>query len=385
MRPSVIGETLVACLCESPGLPSPKLRRSLAGGDHDRLSAAADHHGVAAWVHAMACAAKADALAARLEPALFRAQLSRTQTAADLSVAATALDHASIPWLVFKGPVLDEVIHQPPYYRAYSDLDLLVPAPRLGDALEALEATGAVVLDENWAMFRQALPGEVHLRLPYGSVADLHWHFLGTVADRTRFRFDMAGILARRRSLPVAGIEVATMDAVDTLVHVAFHAASHGGNRLLWLKDIEQCVLHEPPAWDVVTARSDQWGVSLSAATMLARTRQVLGLAVPDRVLRSLGYRPPWSTLTGAIDRLTPTERTRGGRSLSGMTAAAAGKDQWESLAPIVRRTARAVAHPRNMPPPGPSRDPANPSSPLHPSGGTEGRGQYLSAVAQEA
>jgi hypothetical protein len=365
----------------------------LAAVDRDQLMAAAARHGVEAWVYTVAAAvpagtpesAPASELASRLEPAMARSRLVRTQAHADLSIAAAALDGTSIPWLTFKGPVLDEAIHQPPGLRAYGDLDLLVPARSFEGAVDALERAGAVVLDRNWTLFRRCPPEEIHLQLPYGSVVDLHWHFLGTISDRRRFGIDVAGMLHRRRWVQIAGLQVPTMDVADTLIHVALHAASHGGNRLLWLKDIEQCVVHDAPDWDLVTLRCQEWDVGLAVSTMLARTGHILDLAVPDWVLRALGFRPPWSALARSLDRLTPTHRSYGGRSLAGMIAAAAGSNQWESLGPLARRTARAARHPWNMPPPGPSRDPADPFSPLHPSGGLADRTGYLAAVARES
>jgi len=349
------------------------------------LVAAADYHGVEAWVHAAASAAHAPALAARLEPALLRAGLARTQTVSDLCVAASAFDGEAINWLTFKGPVLDEVIHQPPHMRAYGDLDLVVPARSMGRAVEVLEEAGGSVIDQNWTLLRRTCLGELHLRLPFGSLADLHWHFIGTTAERSRSRIDMAGVINRRRLVRVAGLDVPTMDAVDTLIHVSVHAAKHGGNRLLWLKDIEQCALREKPDWDLIVARCLEWRVNLPVATMLSRTRHVLGLAVPDQVFRSLKYRPAWSTLTVVVDRLAPTPRTRGGRSLAGMTAAATGSNQRESFVALAGRTARAVSHPRHMPPPSGSRDASDPTSPLYSTGGSVGRDEYLAAIANQA
>jgi hypothetical protein len=143
--------------------------------------------------------------------------------------------------------------------------------------------------------------------------------------------------------------------------------------------------VHGEPAWDIVTARCHEWDVGLAVSTMLARTGHILDLAVPDWVLPSLGYRPPWSAIARSLDRLTPTHRGSGGRSLAGMFAAAAGSNQRQSLAPLARRTLEAARHPWNRPPPGPSRDPSDPFSPLHPSGGPEDRSGYLAAVTRES
>ncbi len=224
--------------------------------------------------------------------------------------------------------------------------------------------------------------GEVHVRLPHGTPADLHWHFFAEARDQSRFAVPMDEVLARRRMVQIGDMEVPTLDKVDTLVHVALHAAHHGGDRLLWLKDIEQCVLHEAPPWDATVARCNQWGVSLAVATMLDRTSRVLGLALPGGMLRSLGYRPPWSTLARCLDRLEPTPQALGDRSLTRMMTVVAGKDQWRSILHLAQRGAWAATHwSYGRPDP---QDSSDQYSPLHPTGGPDGRARYLAAVADQ-
>lgn len=376
---SSVGETLVASLHAGPST-TPRLRHLLAEVDWDELRTAAEFHGVENWVYAAAArASSAPALVAGFEAARLRQDLLRAQVVADLSLAAASLNGASIPWLAFKGPVLDEVIHRPPRLRSYGDLDLLVSVRSLGQALEVLEQTGAVVLDKNWAHLSQDHSGQLHVRLTHGTLADLHWHFVNQGSDQSRFRIDIDDVLARRRMVRIGELDIPTLDAVDTVVHVAIHAAHHGGDRLLWLKDIEQCVLNETPPWDAIAARCDEWGVGVAVATLLARTRRVLGLALPDQVLHSLGYRPPWSTLTRTLDRLAPTESALGDRSLARMTAGVASGDQKQSFVTFTRRSAWILAHwssARTRP-----RDPEDQSYPLQATGGSDGRAQYLAAI----
>src|SRR5205085_2726171 len=73
---------------------------------------------------------------------------------------------------------------------------------------------------------------------------------------RRATRISMEDVFARARSVTVDGVEVRTPDAVDTLIHLALHACLAGGGRFVWLKDIEQAVANDRPAWEEVVRRS---------------------------------------------------------------------------------------------------------------------------------
>jgi hypothetical protein len=53
---------------------------------------------------------------------------------------------------------------------------------------------------------------------------------------------------------------------------------------LLWLKDIERASALLEPSWPTVIERARDWHVAAPVGLMLARTREVLGSAIPDDV-----------------------------------------------------------------------------------------------------
>lgn len=206
----------------------------------------------------------------------------------DLRWFATLMHERSIPWVTFKGPVVAQLLYRPASVRAFQDLDLAIPRERFADAIDALEAARAPLLDENWRLIRRESRGQLHVGLPLGTLADVHWHLLNRAGVRRSFAIDMDEIFGRARDLEVEGIPVRTFDAVDTLVHVALHAALAGADRLSWLEDCRRSIEVEQPAWEAVVLRARSWRAGAPIAVTLRRARDLLGVTVPEWVLHAL-------------------------------------------------------------------------------------------------
>ena len=270
-----------------------------------------------------------------------------------------------------KGPSLAEVLYADPLLRAYQDLDLVVRAEQLPDAIVALEASDHRMLDANWDLLLELRPGEVHMSGPAGTVIDLHWHLLNSADLRDQFPIDMEGLFARSVPASIGEVVVRTLEPVDRLVFVALHACISGGDRLIWLKDVAACA-REPLEWTTVSERADAWRVRNALSLMLHRADRVVG-SDPTHPL-GIEARSPLVWLDALADRLAPVENTLGKRSTARLSRAAAGDDAMSSsleFGRLVRAWLRRGA-PRdeiNRI----ERDPANRSSPLHPSGGDGG------------
>jgi hypothetical protein len=296
-----------------------------------------------------------------------------------------ALSEAGIPWLALKGPVLAEAVYARSDLRAYADLDLLVPPVWLGPAMGALEGAGCRVVLRNWDLARRRRLGQVALVAPGGVDVDLHWHPFSEPAVRAAFPVDVDGLFRRARVVPVAGRPVPTLSPADTLVHTALHAMAAGGNRLVWMKDVEQCVA-QPLDWDEVVAGAPAWGGSLAVAAALQRASAALGFALPPGLLRSLlrsagrGGRG-WLAASRAVDRLAPVERATGHRSVARLVARATRSSTSTSVGAAVRAALRAPSA-RAWSPPATDADPTSEGSILHDAGGDEGRAAYLAEVA---
>lgn len=387
-RPATrVGRILVTCVRREPPRRGA-LDAALGGVNFAELSAAAAFHRVVAYVleRLRDASSVAHADLGRMEQ-LYQVQVrDHLRALHDLTRVGKALDRAGVPWLVIKGPVLARLYPRPDF-RSYSDIDLIVPGAYLRDALVLLDDGVNTMIDRNWVRLRHTAAGEVHLRLAHGTTADLHWHLINRAKLRRTFPIDMSSLFQRARSVQLGACPARTLGRADTLVHLGLHGCLSGGNRLVWLKDIEQCLAQEPPEWDEVVSRAREWGADLALAAMLARVRRVLSVEVPVWVGRSLSPNGGWRALVMAADRMAPLERSTGRRSLPRMMALSTESDIRSTLASFARHAGAWFAEYGFLDRgsvPGPDRDPTSRESAMHTAGGDADRSAYLAAVVAE-
>ncbi len=310
-----LGTALVVCTADRP---VETRRRVLEQFGDDELAQLAQH---AAWhrvVPFLAAAVRTSGVAVSDEAVASLARTHATRTAAhlrvlaDLDAVVASLSEGAVPFLIVKGPVLSEYLYPSPDLRTYEDLDLLIPPGSFERAVDALRASGSVLLDRNWALTRADTRGQLHLQLPMGTLADVHWHLLNRENVRDGFSITTDELFERSREVVVGDRSVPTLDPVDTLLHVALHAALSGGDRLIWLKDIERALAVDQPDWDEVIRRARAWKAGRSIAVTLNRARRSLGAPVPDDALDALFASRLWRHISDWIDHRSPTERSVG-------------------------------------------------------------------------
>jgi hypothetical protein len=340
-----IGRALIAAMRPpedggaSGGDPSVHLR----GLETERIVAAARLHGAAGYLSAALRHSEGPAADPELVDSLATAYHLglgiAMRTTADLGEAAATLDGVGIPWMVVKGPVLER-LHPEPGMRPYDDVDLVVPARSFAEAMDALDADRSGILDRNWSLVRREQRGQVHVIMPHGSLADLHWHLVNR--DRAPFVIPMDELFERARHVDVGGLTVPTLDPTDTVIHACLHDYLSGGHRLIWMKDLERALAMDPPDWDSLVERARAWRVSVPTAAMLSRSARLLGAAVPQEVPAALGASVR-RRLDGAATRLVRPERATGAWSPAALPARLLGRP-----APVwlyARRFARRIGH----------------------------------------
>lgn len=286
----------------------------------------------------------------------------------ELAQVKPALDASGARWAVIKGPALVEPLYGAPGRRPYADLDLLVDPAGFRDAVTALEDAGSRLLDRNWLVLRRDLRGEVHLVLPGGTPLDLHWNVLNM--NRRRMWIETSELLERAPALDLGGLTVRTLDPTDTVLHLAVHGGTSGGDRLIWLKDIERAVALRPPSWQVLVERARGWNVAGPVGFMLARSAAILGADVPEGVTRVLLGRGS-TALIQFVDRISPWELALGRLTAANLVVARGiAHGRVGGLRWMVERMVRNL-------------DPREPeaSSALTPSGGDQDRDAYFDAV----
>ena len=341
--PAAFGRALVACVTDRSPDDRAAALEAFQGEDLARLAFHALHHRVVPYLYlglrSSGLDVESEALASLQRTYAVRAG-EHLRALTDLEAFRAALDPTGVPFLVVKGPTLAERLYPSPDLRAYDDLDLLVPPASFEAVIDALESAGFTLLDRNWELIRQERRGQLHLRLTNGTLADVHWHLLNREIVRDSFRLPIEDLFDRAREVDIAGRLTRTLDPADTLLHLCLHASLSGGDRLLWLKDIERAVVVDAPSWDDVVERARAWHAGPSVAIVLARTRRTLGTPVPDEVLGALTGR--WHLWLGAaIDRTWPVETSTGRVTPAVLWAQVARAGWGASLRTLVGRAER--------------------------------------------
>jgi Uncharacterised nucleotidyltransferase len=256
---------LRCCLLDDGSATAPLERIVRDGGVEDLLERAAEHRVLGALEPQIRQVPGVDpAILERLARQAVGHAAHQLRIIEGLRWFGALMDAEGIPWLTFKGPVVAQLFYRPVVLRTFQDLDLLVHRADFRRAIVALEREGGALLDRNWKLIGREGRAQLHVALPLETEADVHWHVLNRHTIRSSFTLDMQGAFERARTVDVEGIAATTFDAVDTIVHLAVHAALGGADRLSWFDDIRRSILVESPPWDAVIERARSWGAGAS-------------------------------------------------------------------------------------------------------------------------
>ncbi len=347
-----------------------------------RLLDAARFHRVEGCAHAtlgdVALAEDAVGELARARRAATAAHLVAVRALADI---AALLAPADIPVVVVKGPALSSLLYGDPGLRTYGDLDLLVPQQRFAEAIRLMESHGYRHVIRNWVAVERFRAAE--LTMTKGGIGvDVHWDLTYAHYTRRRLRLDAAAMIERARPVRIGGVETSTLDPVDTLVHLAVHAALAGCDRLVWFKDIERALHVGRPNLDEVVRRATTGGCGGAVGIALRRAAASMQIALPDDLVPRLAGTP-----LAAVDRLCTAGRflapTRHGRVTGRLLARSATSDLRSTAVEAAATAAwslKAVARDRKL---YDRIDPDNPNSIVHPRGDERDKDAFLDAVAR--
>lgn len=245
-----------------------------------------------------------------------------------------------------------------------------------------MEQAGCTLLDANWPLLTRLRVHELRVFTPSGGIIDLHWSLGAEQAPRDNSPTADA-LFGRSREITVEGLPVRTLAWADTVVHLAVHAASSGGDRLIWYADLRAALAAAPTGGDeALVHRASDWGARPALHLMLVRGRRAVGLQPSTTLLRGLAEGGPGITWTGLVqgaDRLAPVVGAIPGRaSISRIIARSARRNAGASWLALMTKTGRAVRQPRWNSAAARSLDPR---SGLFPAGGATGRAAFLSQV----
>lgn len=233
-----------------------------------------------------------------------------------------ALAGLGVPLILLKGAAYTLTGLPPAHGRLFSDIDVLVPEERLGEAEAALMLAGWAGThhdDYDQRYYRQwmhELPPMRHLRR--ASMIDVHHAILPKTAA---LRPDPA--LLRAAAMPVAGSTgLQVLAPVDMVLHSAVHLFSDGefNNGLRDLFDIHRLLCHfgaDRRFWAELLPRARRLELERPLFYALRYCAAMLGTPVPDAVRSAVnGPAPALLALMDALFRraLLPDHSTCGDR-----------------------------------------------------------------------
>lgn len=294
---------------------------------------------------------------------------------ADLAAVRGVLAGTGCAWAAVKGPVAAECVWPASMMREYYDVDIVVEHRHFADVLDALLGAGFVQVDRNWPLLLGTRRAEIELRGPQGTAVDLHWDIAVPPRLRSAFATNVPAMLARTVPVSVGALHgVPTLDPVDTAVHLTFHAAQGGANRLMWIADVRFAVGRPGFDWELFAQRVRRMRFEVPAALVLARVGRTLGFAEapPPSVLAPAGG--AWGRAARVRDRYVPFPGLPGDEHLGGSLYVCARNSVGASLL----QAARYLVEIRESARTGPGAPPLHADVP-----DPAARRQYLAAVTR--
>lgn len=188
------------------------------------------------------------------------------------------LTAAGIDVRVLKGPAVGRLDHPDPSWRAFGDVDLLVPGASFDAAARVLTERGA---ERRFAEVRPGFDARFGKAVTYvdpaGIQVDLHRTF---ATGAFGLRVDLPALFATRDAVVIGGVEIATLARRHRFLHACFHAALGDQEpRLVALRDVAQFVLATDLDLDAARAEARAWGAEAVVARAVRLAWDRLGLA----------------------------------------------------------------------------------------------------------
>jgi hypothetical protein len=227
----------------------------------------------------------------------------------ELEILSSLFHQADIPIVVLKGVCFALTIYPDVGLRPMGDMDLLVPASKLADAVEISKSLGFMdVYPEASPGLRDLLNHEICLQKTGAQPITLELHH-SLVADKT-YSYSVPVDWFWEQTEPLDAKNLLMLTPAAQMLYAACHIMlQHGGKNapLRWFYDLDSLIRHygERMDWELllVQAKTFEWSSALDAA--LSQTVAYFDTPIPDYVRVSL------SQLTDRHQRLVALKQTQ--------------------------------------------------------------------------
>jgi hypothetical protein len=191
------------------------------------------------------------------------------------------LGELGIPTRVLKGPAVAHTVYPDPAHRGFSDVDLLVPGDRFGDAIDALLAAGGHRrFPEPRPGFYQRFGKGATVTMHDGLEVDLHRMF---VPGPFGMQVDLDSLFSTATPFVLADTIMEGLGPEEQFLHACFHTVlGNATPRLTSVRDVAQILLHGSLDDQRVLHLAASWKVEVVLAGAIQVAWEALDLA--DRV-----------------------------------------------------------------------------------------------------
>jgi hypothetical protein len=310
---SLNAEWAVLLDCVSPHPSASRLDELLRQQmDWSSLQRLADEHGVLPLL-----ALRLQDLDESIVPAETRQKLrewQRSQMVFSLSLAAELfhlLDHftaSGLEVLLTKGPALAARCYGDPGSRQYTDLDLIARGKDIHRATEMMIALGYEPKVPLKAIEARKLPGEYVLtQRDTGLLVEFHTEHTFRYYPRP---LPVERLFQRRVCVRFDGHDVPALSMEDELILICIHGAKHFWTRLMWIADVAALVSRQDVDWIQAMAAAREVGAERMLRVGLQLTADVLGVRLPDQVVRDVHADRAAERVAAQITRRLPLGET---------------------------------------------------------------------------
>ena len=217
-------------------------------------------------------------------------------------------DISAVP---LKGPVLADRLYGDPALRECVDLDIMLRARDVPEAIRSLISAGyqpSIMLTPVQQKAFLSTQYEYALLSPAGTLVELQWRI---VPRYFSLAFVEEQYWGRIQPIAVCGREVNSFSAEDLLLLLAFHGGKHAWKKLIWLADLAELMASSPRLdWGYVIDRARRAGGLRMLLLGVFLSRKLLGSAVPKDIEQLIDRDCSIAQIAGGICRAFVTRES---------------------------------------------------------------------------
>jgi hypothetical protein len=196
------------------------------------------------------------------------------------------LNEQEIPVMPLKGAFLAFHVYENPALRVMSDIDILIPLPKVKHAVNILNQLRYETMGNPW---EEAAHHIVLFHEKGFFPIEVHWEF-GTIANDPVFPADL--LWSRASQKEDMGANILAISPEDLLIHICQHAAiAHlfaQGIRALCDVDLLIRKNHQTLDWTYISSQSSAWKLNNAIALILRLCKQFLHTPLPEDATKLL-------------------------------------------------------------------------------------------------